>query len=544
MLARFHARNATLRRMTDDAFDIVVVGGGAAGCVLAARLSDDPHCRVALVEAGERSRSLLLRVPGLGAFAPRVARHVWNHPAEPEPGLDGREPRLISGRGLGGGSSVNGMVCTRGHSSNYDAWAALGAEGWAFADVLPWFRRAETHARGASPWHGGDGPLQVRPSRPASELPARFLDAAAEAGFAVVDDLNADAVDAFGLTDVTIGPDGLRSSTRSAYLEPAARRPNLVVLAGRCALSVVTEAGRAIGVEVAEGGQRRLLRATREVVLAAGGLRTPQLLMLSGIGSADRLRALGLPVAADLPEVGRNLQNHPSFPMRFRGLAPLSLARHATPAGAIEAAFRYAATRGGVLAEGIFAAAGFVRTDGALQAPDAQIVMSPVLLPPDGAGMLGLLPRQHGMTLVVQQGTPFSRGSVTLHSANPLAPACIRTGAYGDPRDIAVMRSAIAIAEDIMARRPLAGLVREQPLGDAPTETQIRRLSGTAYHYCGTCRAGRDAQAVVDPALRVNGVGGLRVADASVMPLIPNAALHAPTVMVAERAAALIAASG
>ncbi|WP_431285204.1 GMC family oxidoreductase [Humitalea sp. 24SJ18S-53] len=533
-MAADQQRRGTLHGMT---FDVIIVGGGAAGCVIAARLSEDPDCRVALIEAGSASRSPLLTIPGLGAFAARGAWHMWRHPSEPETGLDGRPPVLLQGRVLGGGSSVNGMVYTRGHAYDYDAWAEPG---WRFADVLPFFRRAETNERGASDWHGGDGPLRVRRSMPASPLPARFLEAAASAGFAILDDLNTNAVDAFGLTDVTIDG-GRRSSTRAAYLEPALHRPNLTVLTGRSVLRIRCEGGRAIGVEVTGQGGVVLLRAEREIILTAGGLKTPHLLLLSGIGPAAQLAACGIPVQVDAPEVGRNLQNHPSFPLRYRGGAPDSLARYVTPLGALRAAVDYATARRGILAEGLFAAAGFFRTDPALLAPDAQVVMSPALMPAGDARGLGLLPREHGVTLAVQQGTPFSRGDVTLRSADPLAPPRIRTGAFSDPRDIAILSRAIAVTREIMSQSAMRGLVPERGAPASP-EAEIRALSGTAYHYCGTCRMGSDATAVVDAALRVRGIQGLRVADASIIPRIPNAALHAPTVMIAERAAALISA--
>ncbi|MFC0407150.1 GMC family oxidoreductase [Roseomonas elaeocarpi] len=505
-------------------FDYVVVGGGAAGCLLAARLSDDPACRVALIEAGLGHLSPLHTIPGLAPFAAKDGRHLWRVVTESENNLAGRQVTLLQGRVLGGSAAVNGMVYTRGHAADYDAW---DCPGWTAADVLPWFRP----------------PVATRPSRPQSPLPQRFLLAAEQSGFALTDDLNADVVDAFGLTHVTVA-NGMRANTRLALLRPAMAQPNLTVMTNTPVRRLAFSGTRACGVVVARDGREQVIAASREVILTAGGLRSPHLLMLSGIGPAAMLRAAGVTVLLDLPGVGRNLQNHPSFPLRYVTTEPVSLARQARPLAAVGAALSWLTRRQGVLAENIFNAAGFVRTDPSLAAPDAQIVMSPVLFPADAARGLALLPRRHGVTLAVQQGSPFSRGEVTLASADPLAPPRVRTGAFSDPRDVAVLGRAIRMARDIMAQPAMAGLRPELPEAEFDTpaalESSIRRLSGSAYHQSGTCRMGTDAEAVVDHALRVHGVEGLRVADGSIIPRLMNAALQAPTMMIAERAAAMI----
>lgn len=570
--------------------DYVIVGGGAAGGVLAARLSEDPACQVALLEAGPGNALSSLsgalsplsafwsaapvmsrfRVPALSPFAARVGAVNWRHFVEPEPGFTGRAVTLLQGRLLGGSSQINGMVYGRGHRADYALWEEAGGSAWSFDTILQTYKDAESNARGAGPFHGSAGPLRVRPSRPmtsrAGALVDDFLQAAQQAGYARTEDLNTNGVDVFGLTDVTIAK-GERGGVMASYLTPAMRRPNLHILTSAPVSRIAIEGGRAIGViyQIERGslaGATTLLRARREVVLCAGAVKSPHLLLLSGIGPAAQLRAQGLAVRADLAGVGANLQNHPSFPMRYRIKAPLSLKHLMHPVEAAVQGLRYLAGRKGVLAEGIFHAAGFVRTAPSLATPDAQIVMSPVLFPEGDVTGLGVLPRDHGVTLAVQQGQPFSRGSVSLASANPRIPPRIRTGAFSDPRDIEVMSAAVAIADTVMRQpamayrwqpdggpgaltalfggRDLAERIRRDAGARARLAALIRRDSGTAYHQCGTCAFGTDAQSVVDPHLRVHGIAGLRVADTSVMPRIPNAPLHAAALMIGERAAAIM----
>jgi len=528
-------------------FDYIIVGGGAAGCVLAARLSANPQHRVALLEAGpERSRPWF-SVPALSPFSAKDMGVNWAHTGVSEPALDARSIRLLQGKLLGGSSQINGMVYGRGHAHDYRDWQLAGGDAWRFESILQAYRFAESNQRGASEWHGADGPLKVRQSVPASPLVEAFLQASEQAGYQRVSDLNANGVDVFGLTDVTIDQ-GRRRGAKAAYLDPVRARSNLTVLTGAHVLRVIVDQGRAVGVEVKFADGQRMLHAANEVILAAGGLKSAHLLLLSGIGPAAQLRDRGIVVAADLAGVGANLQNHPSFAMRYRTAAPVSLKRLLHPLHGARALLDYGTRRGGALAEGIFNAAGFVRTTPELVAPDAQIVMSPVLFPAANATGVGVLPRAHGLTLAVQQGQPYSRGALTLVSADPAVPPRIETGALRDERDLPVLRASIRIAQGIMQQSVMRELQcvadanPDEQSSDAELDSRIRAQIGTAYHYCGTCAFGdvTDPLAVVDPFLRVHGIAGLRVADGSVMPTIPNAPLHAPTMMIAERAAGFI----
>lgn len=525
-------------------YDYVVVGGGASGCALAARLAAAcSGARVALLEAGPKRRNPVFSIPALGAFAPFLSGTNWSHATQPNPALDGRTPALFQGRMLGGSGAINGMVVTRGHRANYDAWRDAGCMGWGYDDLLPYFRRFESNWRGAGPLHGADGPIRIRRAVPPTELASLFLDAAAQAGFEIADDLNANGADMFGLTDVNIA-DGRRCAAHTAYLG-ACPPANLDILTGHRVLDLTIEGSKVRGVRVARADGVATVRAAREVVLCAGAIKTAQILLVSGIGPAAELRALGISVVADSPEVGANLQNHPSLPLRYAIDRPISLKRFAAFGPAIAAAIGYAARKSGVLAENFFPVAGFIRTATNLPAPDAQIVMSPVLMPRLPAPLPKMLPHAHGMTLFVQQGTPYSRGRVRLTSADPSASPSIETGAFADPRDIDVTVAAVRHAARIMAQPALGGLAGgcEVDLSNAESiRAAIRANAGTAYHQCGTCRMG-GTDGVVDTALRVRGVSGLRVVDGSIIPLIPNAALHAPTLMIAERAAAIIAAA-
>ncbi len=529
--------------------DYLVVGSGAAGSVVAARLSEDPDVSVMLLEAGERNNSLLLRIPGLGFAAANHPRFNWGFRADPIPEMEGRELVWLQGRVLGGSSSINGMIYARGHPREYDVWRQMGCAGWAFDDLLPYFRRSEANERGDGPWHGGSGPVKVRPARPGLPICDAFLEAAAEDGFPVLDDLNTDAGEGFAFYDINAG-NGRRMSSATAYLEPVAGRSNLDIQTGAVALRVVVERGRASGVEALIGGRHVSISVRREVVLSAGAIKTPQLLMLSGIGPADTLAALSIPVVHDAPNVGRNLQNHACYRLQYLCNAPVSASRYLRPHSAVAAALRYALFRTGPLAETYAVAGGYFRTDPALEVPDAQVVLLSALGPARTGGaafrIRDLLPDRHGFGLTVYQGSPLSRGAVSLRSADPLDRPRIEAGYFSDRRDMEVLLKAVKRMRGMMKRPAMAKYIDRELLpgeaisDDRSLEADIRRNGATAYHQCGTCAMGPGDDSVVDSGLRVRGVEGLRIADASIIPRIPNAALHAPVLMIGEKAATLI----
>jgi choline dehydrogenase len=529
--------------------DYLVVGSGASGSVVAARLSEDPDVSVVLLEAGGTNDSLLLRLPGLGFAAANNPRFNWGFKADAAPSMENRELTWLQGRVLGGSSSINGMIYTRGHSREYDIWRQMGCEGWAFDDVLPYFKRSEANERGAGPWHGGEGPVMVRRARPELAISDAFLNAAAEDGFPILDDMNVDVVDGFGFYDINAGH-GRRMSSATAYLEPAVDRPNLRILTNALALKVAIEGTKASGVEIMVGGQHHFISVKREVVLSAGAIKTPQILMLSGVGAADDLRERGLPVVHDQPNVGRNLQNHVCYRPQYLCSEPVSASRHLSPLNALAAAVRYGLFRTGPLAETYAVAGGYFRTDQALEVPDAQVVLLSALGPTKAGGATfwyrDLLPDQHGFGLTVYQGSPNSRGTVSLRSADPSDQPRIQCNYFSDPRDMPVLLKAVNRMREMMRRPAIAKYIdRELMPGetigdDIALEADIRRNGATAYHQCGTCAMGGTENSVVAPDLKVRGIDGLRIADTSIIPRIPNAALHAPAIMIGEKAAAMI----
>ena len=529
--------------------DYLVVGSGASGSVVAARLSENPDFSVVLLEAGGKNNSLLLRLPGLGFAVANHPKFNWGFKADPAPTMENRELTWLQGRVLGGSSSINGMIYTRGHPREYDIWRQMGCDGWAFADILPYFKLSETNERGAGDWHGGNGPITVRPARPELAITDAFLEAAAQEGFPILDDLNTEVVDGFGFYDINAGK-GRRMSTATAYLEPASGRPNLQIFTNALALKVLIRGKRTVGVEVMIAGHRHMIAVEREVVLSAGAIKTPQILMLSGIGPSEDLRAMGLSVVKDSPNVGRNLQNHVCYRLQYLCSAPVSASRHLRPHNALAAAIRYGLFRTGPLAETYAVAGGYFRTDSALEVPDAQVILLSALGPTKTGGakfqIRDLLPNEHGFGLTIYQGSPNSRGVVSLRSADPNDQPHIHCNYFSDPRDMPVLLKAVNRMRGMMRHSAIAKYISRELLpgdkvsDDNALESDIRRNGATAYHQCGTCAMGPTEEAVVTANLKVQGIEGLRIADTSIIPRIPNAALHAPAIMIGEKAAAMI----
>ena len=525
--------------------DYAVVGAGAAGCALAARLSEDASVKVILIEAGRSRRKLVNRVPATGFLASIDAETNWNFTTEPVAALDGRRLQWSQGRMVGGSSAINGMAWSRGCRADYDGWGQGGCPGWYFDDTLPVFRRMESSDRGAGPYHGAEGPIRVR--RSGLDLPVGdlFLDAMREAGFPVVEDINADIETGFGRYDTNTGG-GRRNGVAEAYLDPARGRANLRVLGDSPATGLVLEGRRVTGVRVRDPAGARTVLARLEVILTCGAVKSPHLMLVSGVGPADELQAAGIPVLHDLDGVGRNLHNHPSVGLGFVLTEPISAFRNFTPLRAGIAGLRYAATRGGPLGETYVGYGGVFKTDSGKAAPDVAVVMFPGLVKRAqvGAKLSEVIDRRHGFAVQVSLARPRSRGRIGLVSADPVAPPRIEPEYYSDPADMPAMVTAVRRMRDAfrvpsVARR-IASELHEAGTTDDDIERFVRANGGTFFHPGGTCRMGSDPEAVVDPRLRVRGLDGLRVADPSVVPSPLSATMHAPSIMIGEMAADIL----
>jgi choline dehydrogenase len=522
-----------------ERFDYVIVGAGSAGCVLANRLSEDPDVRVLLLEAGGRDRHPNIKIPA--AFAKQFHTGLdWDFTTEPEPHVDGRSLYVPRGKSLGGSSSMNAMLYVRGRPLDYGLWEAQGARGWGWEHVLPYFLRSEDNSRGRSAFHGAGGPMRVSEQRsPRAEVDRRLLAASEAAGIPRVADYNGPEQDGASMFQVT-QRNGRRWSAADAFLHPAARRPNLELRTGVHVLRVELDGGRAVGVRVADRrGREHTVRAEREVILSAGALQSPQLLLLSGSGPADELREVGVEVRHDLPGVGRNLQDHPFVTSIWEVSDRNTLYDAEKPRYLAEWLLR----RSGPLSSSVAEVVAFVRTRPGLPAADIQFHMGAAYYEDHGAETYD----GHCAVIAPVLVSPQARGQVWLASADPTAKPRLITNTLSEPDDVRSLLDGMELAREIAAQPPMAEIVvAELKPGPAVTdradlETDLRRRLMLIYHPVGTCRMSDEGQdAVVDSKLRVHGVEALRVVDASVMPVIPGGNTNAPTIMVAERAADLI----
>ncbi|GAA1073571.1 GMC family oxidoreductase [Nocardiopsis metallicus] len=509
-------------------FDYVIVGAGSAGCVLAARLSEDPDISVCLIEAGPADTFDRIHVPSTFGHLFRTELD-WDYHTHEEPHLGRRKVYLPRGRVLGGTSSINTMIYVRGNRADFDGW---GQEGWAYDDLMPYFLRAEDNERGASRFHGTGGPLSVSENRSRNPMSTAFLEAAGQAGHPANDDFNGEEQDGFGFFQLT-QKDGMRCSTATAYLHPAAGRPNLTVRTGTGVHRVLIEDGRATGVVVGGESGEEVIRAEREVLLCGGAYNSPQLLMLSGVGPADALTPLGIGVVADLPGVGSGLQDHLLLPLVYTHDHPISL----LTAGSPENLRRFQEDRSGPMTSNGPEVGGFVRTRADLPAPDVEFLTAPIMFADSGLAA----PTGHALSFGPSMLTPASRGRVELASDVPTAKPRIVHNYLDAPEDMDSAVEALRIGLEIARQDALRDYTKTPyrvPASESTDDLRefVRMYAHSIYHPSSTCAMGR----VVDSDLRVRGVEALRVADASVMPTLVRGNPNAATITIAERAADLV----
>jgi choline dehydrogenase len=529
-------------------YDYVIVGAGSAGCVLANRLSADPAVSVCVIEAGPSDWLPFIHMPGAFGMFMFTKKYDWSYEAKSDPRMRHGEPLFCPrGKTLGGSSSINGMVYTRGHRSDYDGWATLGNSGWGYDDVLPYFRKAERNARGADKYHGDEGPLIVSDCELNYKISRVFIEAAEQAGMPMSNDFNGEQYEGFGAFQFTIA-NGRRCSTAVAYLHPAMNRHNLTVMTGADVVRIEFEGKRAVGVIADHNGRRASVKAKREVIVSAGAFNSPQLLMLSGVGHPDELRAHGIDVVHALPGVGKNLQEHPDTAVlttsHFHGGVQLSLGGVLQMVGE---GIEYYGAHLGKLRSSFTEVGAFLKTDPSLDVPDIELCTLPLLF--DDSGRDLKLMTHDGYSCHIGCIRPKSRGTVSLASANPAHAPIIDLNLLSHPDDMKTLIGGVRLVRKILAA-PAFDKYRKEELfpgkdvqSDEALAQAIRDKLGLEYHPVGTCKMGHDESAVVDAELRVQGMEALRVVDASIMPTLVGSNTNAPTIMIAEKAADMIRAT-
>ena len=529
--------------MSEGTFDYVIVGSGSAGCVLADRLTEDGRSTVFMLEYGGSDRSVLIQMPAALSIPMNSKTYNWGYQTEPEPYLNGRRLMCPRGKVLGGSSSINGLVYVRGNPLDFDHWEEEGAKGWAFKNVLPYFRRAESFRGGADAYRGDEGPLATASGERRNPLYDAFIEAGRQAGYAVSADLNGERQEGFGAFDMTV-KDGVRWSTANAYLRPAMKRPKLSVVTRALATRIAFDGRRAVGVHYRRMGRKHMARARREVILCGGPINSPQLLKLSGVGPAAEMRSLGIDVVADRPGVGENLQDHLEFYFQVASKQRITLYGHTGLVARGLVGLQWLMRGRGLGASNHFEAGGFIRSRAGVRYPDIQFHFLPMAVAYDGS----TLAKEHGFQAHVGPMRSKSRGWIRLKSPDPAEPPRIQFNYMSHPEDWIEMRACVRLTREIFAQAAFDPYrAREISPGadcvsDEAIDAFVRDHVESAYHPSCTCKMGSpaDPSAVVDPETRVIGVDALRVVDSSIMPSITNGNLNAPTIMLAEKAADMI----